>query len=437
MNIFDLLETANCNSPEKPAITFKGETYTWGEVYKRTLQLAGTLNDLGVFAGDRVAYCSTNSNKYIELIYACSAIGAIFVPISYRLSEKEIYDILDDCNPKLYLKDIPDNYYTDKPVVRASNELYAINFTGGTTGKPKGVMLTQQGQYINCVASAAMFNLSENDVTLVAGPLYHGGPQNRTFVVSYLQSHMIIEEKFEPIEFMRTIEKYKVNSITLAPTMLQMLIEHPEFHSFDTSTLERIQYVGSPMPNTLLEKLKNIYTSVAWYDSLGMTETVGTVLNNSLPPSHVAAKIVDGELVVKTPTVMKGYWNNRELTNEVLKDGWYYTGDAVEFVDGKYKLLGRIKEMIITGGVNVYPGEVESVLLKHPGVKEVAVIGSPDEKWVEIIHAFIVGEVSEDVLVKHCKQHIAGFKCPKKFTFLTSLPKTGAGKVDKQSLKLL
>ena len=440
ISIAKFLERAKNQYPDKAAITFNDITYTWKRVYERTVMLACYLREQGVKAGDRVACCGLNSNGYFELFFACSFIGAVTVPLNFRLSQKEIDEILEDCNPVLFLQDVTEDMYRSvwevEPFTPAVNtEPYTICYTGGTTGKSKGVVLSHINQFVNSSSSVSLFDLDETERTLVCGPFFHVAAQNRIFVNAYLAAHLVIMERFDAKEFMENIQKYEINSFTLVPTMLQMLIDHPDFTSYDWSSVKRIQYVGSPISKPLLKKLKEYFHWVNFYDSLGMTEATGTVLNNGKLPHHLDAKIVEGELWIKGPQVMQGYWMRPETTMNAFEDGWYKTGDAVVKEGDKYILNGRIKDMFISGAENVYPMEIERILINHPKVKDVAVVGMPDDFWGEVGHAFIVGE--EDDYESYCREYLGSYKIPKKYTYLESLPLTSVGKVDKKALKLL
>lgn len=440
VSIARFIERAKNQYPDKIALTFKDQSYTWQRVYDRCTMLACHLREKGVQKGDRVACVGLNSNRYFELFFACSFVGAITVPINFRLSEKEIDEIIEDCNPVLVLNDITEDMYQSvwdiEPFTPAVNkDPYTISYTGGTTGKAKGVVLSQYNQFANSMASVNMFNLDETETTLVCGPFCHVAAQNRVFVNAFLGAHLVIMEKFDAKEFMDNVQKYKINSFTLVPTMLQMLIDHPDFYNYNWTSVKRIQYVGSPISKPLLDQLKHTFHWVEFYDSLGMTEATGTVLNNSKLPHHVDAKIVDGELWIKGPTVAEGYWQWPEATLNAFEDGWYKTGDAVVKEGDKYILNGRIKDMFISGAENVYPMEIERVLINHPKVKEVAVVGKPDDFWGEVGHAFIVGE--EDDYESYCREYLGGYKVPKHYTYVDSLPLTSVGKVDKKALNML
>ena len=435
MNMSNLLITAATNYPDRPAISFNNVTYTWSEVCERTKKLATKLSNMGVVKNDNVAFIGKNSNIQIELFYACSMLGATFIPISYRYSKKEIDDILRECNPKVYLDESSILITDEKPYdsIVSGNKYYTVTYTGGTSGKSKGVLLSHTGQYLNCLANALAFNLSIDDVSLLSGPIYHLGPQNRIFASTMMASHLVILDKFVPAKFIDIVQKYKVTNILLAPTMLQMLLDAPEFDYEKVKSIKNIQTGGSVMSTVLLDRAKTIFVDAEFNDSYGVTEMTGLVLANNKPVPYVAVKIIDDELWVKGPTLFDAYVHK----TPDLKDGWYRTGDMAKIVDGKYYILGRKDDMIVSGGVNVHPSEIETVINSHPKVNQSAVIGVDDELWGQVPRAFVIGEVSEEDLIKHCKDNMANYKCPKQFIFIEDIPKTGAGKVDKQALKLL
>jgi len=435
------LDKSNKQTPDSPLLTINNQTYTCSQMYDRGHSLASYLKDTGVNQGDRVVFIGYNSVQLVDLFFACHLLGAIIVPVSPKLSELEIQNILDNCMPKLVLQDIPDSYYafTDKSAIftpGANDDMHQILYTSGSTGKPKGVMCTHKGQYLNSVVSKTMFNLKEEYVTLISGPLTFAGVINRLFTSLFTNNHIILMEKFTPEEFLRHIEKYKVNTFTLAPTMLRMLIDSKTFFEYDISSVKNIQHSGSPMSESLLAELKEIFTDVEFYDSYGSTES-GTILCNNKLFSHMDAKIVSGELMLRSPTLMRGYWHNSELTDKVFTDGWYHTGDAVIKEGNEYKLVGRVTDMIISGGINIYPTEIENVLLSHSAVSQVAVIGVADRLWGEVPHAFVVGNATEEDLNTLCEATLTKYKKPKYYTFVESLPLNVNGKVDKQALKVL
>ena len=435
-NIGNFLLTAATNSPNKKAITYNNVTYTWSEVYERTTRLAKKIQDMNVCVGDRVAFTGTNSIEQVELIYACAMIGAIFVPISYRLTKKEIDEMLASCTPAVYLHQDDLRDYGDEAIKDFQTyKYYSITYTGGTSGKPKGVPLSHNRQYINAFTNAHVFDLSSDDISLMSGPIYHLGPQNRIFSSTLMQSHLIIQDKFTPKNFMDVVDAHQITHITLAPTMLQMLIDDPDFEYSKVKSIKSVQITGSIMPDFLQTRLENIFRNVRWYDSYGITETCGVVLAAHQPVPHMALKFVEGELWVKGPNVMDGYWDNDEQTNKVLEDGWYKTGDIVEERDGKYYVTGRKDDVIISGAVNIHPTEIESVIRQHPNVKDVCVIGVADKLWGQVPHAFVVGEETD--LDSYCRESMAGYKVPKKFTYIDEMPLLPSNKVDKRSLKLL
>lgn len=492
IRVSDLLKNAAQQWPEKPAITFNEQTQSWQETYDRCRAMSTILRNAGVERGDRVAYLGFNSNVCFESYYSPALIGAILVPVNFRLSLREMIECVDDCTPKVLIidthfvhqaneiaatcksivkifysgnDDIPEGMNSYEESVNAviaddsycdespseDDETAIIFYTGGTTGRSKGVMLSNRNVQINTDCSIPLYSMQEGWSFIVLGPLFHLAAGSRVFSCAALGGHAAILPKFDVIQVLQTLERYSVQSATLVPTMFQMILDHPEFSSFDLSSLKMLAYGAAPMSVTLLSRVIKAFPGVEIFQTFGMTEAspILTTLDSKYhvlegPNSnklgsvgraveHVKVKIVDdegnelaaketGEILAQGENIMSGYWHLPEQTEEALRDGWYHTGDAGYLDEEGFLFLeGRVKDMIVSGGENIYPIEVENVLASHESIKECAVIGIPHETWGECVHAVVVledsAQSSEEELILFCKENIAGYKCPVSVSF--------------------
>ena len=498
--------------PDRPAVTFGREIFTWAVFEKRCWGVAAMLHDLGILPGDRVAYLGLNSHRYFECYHAPSRIGAILVPLNIRLSVAELVECVTDCTPKALIVDPrfvnearsiasacpsievlicgtsdqgPDDMCSYDQIVgqhqsvdpRCFNELASqdsdtiiIFYTSGTTGRAKGVMLSHTGLFTNAIGVPPLFGLREGETHLLAGPMFHLGAGSRVYSALMLGAHTVLLPKFDVAQALMAIEQHRINVIVLVPTMLAMLLEHPQFGEFDLSSLRLITYGAAPMPIALLERAMVTLPDIQFGQAYGMTEVspVLTVLTpdehdpigraaNRLtsvgrPLSYVDLRVVDstdrplepgetGEIIVRGPNVMNGYWKQPELTAEALRGGFFHTGDAGYLdEDGFVYLVGRLKEMIITGAENVYPIEIENVLSQHPAVAACAVFGLPDDFWGETVHAVVRSKAGiatdEATLIEHCRSHLAHYKCPRTVSFRSeAMPLSSSNKIDKSALR--
>jgi fatty-acyl-CoA synthase len=487
----DWLENRARLSPNKHAIIAEdtNKTWTYGELNKRTSSVAGWLKSQGVKKGDRVALLSPNDISYFDLLFACGKIGAIFVPLNWRLSLHELNEILLDCTPILlgihqqfqnmftslennlpsfhiggsgYDEIVTHNGENNHTEVILENDPLAMIYTGGTTGKPKGVVLSHQSIQWNAINTILSWNLSEDDVTINYMPMFHTGGLNAlSLPVLMIGGTLVIGDQYSGQKVINSINRYKCTIILLVPTMYHILIQSEEFQKNNFPTMKVFLSGAAPCPLQVYEAFQK--KGLAFKEGYGLTEagpnnffihpeesqvkrgSVGKpMLFNAIKlareDGQEAAINEVGELLIKGKHSFSHYWNNELATLETKKGGWVHTGDlAKKDADGFHYIVGRKKDMIITGGENVYPLEIEHWLAAHPEVDEVAVIGLPDDKWGEIVAAFIVQKhphsIDQEDLRAYCEKKLGRYKIPKKFIQVDELPKTHVGKIDKKKLK--
>lgn len=469
--------------PSKIAVKDKSVSYTYGDLEKRAYALSTYFNEIGLKKGDRIGILMSNRAEHIELDVAVSLAGLVKVPLNYRLhpleheyqikdsgmslliGEKELINNIEIEFPTIYVgkdyEDIVKQYYGKSfENVVDEDDLMAIMYTSGTTGNPKGVMLSHRNMIAGAQSLAIACEVDFTDIIGHVAPLTHGA--NFLSHVAWLYGlTQVVYDKFEPHQFVNHLEQDKVSVIFLVPTMVNLMVQHESFDPSKLKTIKSINMAGAPIAVAKLqEALDKIGTK--FVETYGQVEAPMCI---SIMPRYdlqthldscgrigpfVDVKIVDdegrevqrgeiGEITAKGPLVMKGYWNNERATNETLQDGWLHTGDLGRLDENGYLyIVDRKKEVIISGGVNIYPREVEEVLNKHPYVKETCVIGVPDEKWGENVVAYIVpngrGEVKDEDLIDLCKNHLASFKKPKEIYIVDSLPKSSYGKILKREL---
>jgi acyl-CoA synthetase (AMP-forming)/AMP-acid ligase II len=491
------------HDPQRPMTVYQGRVRSVAESADRIARLAGALHDLGVRCDDRVAMLSLNSDRYHEFYYAAPWAGAIAVPVNTRWSPTEIAYSLQETDTRVLLVD--DTYTATVPALqerwadlativhcgdmptpagmlgyeellaaadpvadtdRGDDDVWAIFYTGGTTGHPKGVMLTHRNFLTMDVGSLATYHwVTLGGRMLHAAPMFHGADMIGWVAANLCGSTQVIVPSFEPVSVLAAIAEHRVTEGVLIPTMIQMMVDHPHCARYDLSSLKHVIYGGSPISLALIERMSKTFPSAQFLQTYGMTETAAIVTmqtpaehydpacNGTAGRSavHCSIKIVDpddnevprgtvGEIVARGDNVMLGYWKKPGETAAVVRDGWMHTGDGGYMNDDGYIfVVDRIKDMIITGGENVYSTEVENALAKHPAVATSAVIGLLDEKWGERVHAVVVlqaGATAEPgELTEFCRAHIANYKVPRSVTFVDVLPTTPAGKVLKRELR--
>jgi len=490
--------------PEAPMLTLDSETITWGGFYRRAVEVAGALCASGVAAGDRVAYLDRNGIEYFEVLFGSALLGAVAVAVNWRLSPIEMAAIVHDAGAVVLvygpdyeqavtvirerascvrrtvpLTEFPGWRDAARPAVDPGfepgpDDVILQMYTSGTTGLPKGVMTS--GRNIATILGGAVekYRVGPDTVSMVAMPLFHIGGTGWALAGMSRGGHSVIVRDIEPARVLRNIEQHAVTSAFVVPAVLMMLLAAPELSSTELGSLRTIFYGASPISeDVLVRSIEALGCDFA--QVYGSTETTGaiTVLppedhdpagprahllrSAGVPLSYVELRIVDpatggtlpagvvGEVTTRSDQTMLGYWNQPEETASVLSgDGWYRTGDAGWLSeDGHLFLHDRIKDMIVTGGENVYPAEVENVLAAHPGVVDAAVIGVPDDRWGETVKAIVVrapGADGDDAglcadIVDHVRRHLAHYKCPTSIDFVEALPRNPSGKVLKRELR--
>ncbi|WP_332826128.1 class I adenylate-forming enzyme family protein [Ramlibacter sp.] len=463
---------------------------SFAELVSSVARQAAELADHGVKAGERVALLAPNSDQFVQVLLACWWLGAVACPLNIRWSVLELADAVADSGAVLLLADeslaylIPKvevpvvtleafaaqaRHHAEVPDTRTGGDaLAAILYTGGTTGRAKGVMLSHANLWASCVARGAELPNSPDSVALLVAPMFHVAGLSRLVGQLVVGGTCTTLARFQPDRVLDAIEHDGVSDIVVVPTMLQALLDTPEFRRERVQGLTRVAFGAAPMPPDLLERALASLPNAEFFQAYGMTETAGAVcmnppanhragarggLVNSVGRAGLGAEILVtdeegrevprgdvGEVVLRGPMVMRGYWRQPETTQAAFRDGWLRTGDAGRMDEsGHLFIVDRIKDMIISGGENVYSGEVETVLRSHAAVAQAAVVGVPDARWGESVHAVVVlrpgASAAGDALTEWCRARLAGYKCPRAFSFVPELPVSGAGKVLKSVLR--
>lgn len=492
----DLLARRAELSPGAIALEGPGETWniTYADWNERVNRTARFLASLGVGVGDRVAVYSTNRVEYLDLILAAPKLGAATLNLNWRLTPAELRDFVGTGDPKVLAyssewAETVDSLGLDGVVVVALDEaragehglgerdahsgvdlpeldldldhIWGIYPTGGTTGSPKGAVLTHGNITWNAINTVASWGLHAGHVAPVQLPMFHiGGPNIFVIPLLYVGGKTIVCSEFDAAETLDLIGSGRITHYVAVPTMYQLLLDQTGFETTDFSGMELVISGGAPCPLPIMERFWD--RGVDFKVGYGLTEASGN--NFWLPPEqvrqkpgsvgypllHIRARIVDesgsvcevdepGELQLAGPHVFSGYWRRSDATAGAVVDGWLRTGDvAIRDGDGAYRVIGRSKEMFISGGENVYPAEIESVIAGHPSIVDVAVVGVPDPKWGEVGAAFVAtrhGEqLDEPQLLEFCRERLASYKLPRYVRFLSELPKTAIGKHDKKAM---
>jgi len=491
--------------PRKVGTICGDRSRTWGEIGDRVARLGAALRALEVKPGDRVAVLALNSDRYIELFFAINWAGAAIVPLNIRWAIPENVYALKDCEPSaliyddeyaeavaqlqqqhpvrclIYMGDkaVPSGHQDYEALIRstapmenacgAKDELAFICYTGGTTGFPKGVMLSHTNVVYGLLNWIASYHHSDETVFLHASAYCHLAGAWPAMAVTMTGGRHVVLPKFQAETAFAAIEKHRVNHCLFVPTMINLLVHHPDFEKYDLSSVKDCIYGASPISDAVQTAVLAKLPTWKFIQGYGMTETSAVSL--TMPWRYhfdgedhkskrlgtgrasfgVDIRIVDaqgkelprgetGEIAIHGPQVMLGYWRNPEATAATIRDGWLFSGDAAWMdEDGFAYIVDRKKDMIISGGENVYSREVENAVSLHPAVLECAVIGIPDEKWGEAVHAVIVQKkghrASAEDIIEHCHKWIAGYKCPRSVEFRDAMPVSTQGKLQKNLLR--
>ena len=486
---------------EKPgviALEQGDEAASFADLDRRTRQAVAVLSEMGVGKGDRVAWLGKNAKIYFELFYACGRIGAVMVPIGWRLAPPEVRYILEDTGAKLlFVGDGCDDaaakacqgMTAPPPIVTATTARARLEtavpadfapagpddpvlqlYTSGTTGNPQGAVLSNANLFALRLPAHEQAEpwsqWEENEAILIAMPCAHIGGTGLGIMAMAAGARAIVQSEFTP-EGVLTAFEQGVTRMFIVPTALQMVIQHPRAQTTDFSGVRYVLYGAAPIPLELLREAVAMIPRAGFLQCYGMTETTGTIA--VLPPADhdlagnermrsagravpgVEIRIVNesgvelargevGELVARSPSNMVGYWNLDAATKASLKDGWMHTGDAAYMdADGYIFIQDRMKDMIISGGENIYPAQVESAIYGHPAVAEVAVIGVPDDTWGEAVKACVVAKPGATVdaasIIEWTRERLAAFKVPKSIDVIPALPRNASGKILRRELR--
>jgi len=502
MDLTQGIRRAAQTNPRGVATIFGDRRRIWSDTASRITRLAGGLRKRGFGKGDRAAILALNSDRYFEFLFAVPAAGGVVVPVNTRLAAPEIAYMLADSGATVlfidtafapvlaqlqgqmadvrtivWLDDTPEPQgivpfetlldaepVTDIPA--GDDDVAGIFYTGGTTGQSKGVMLSHRNLAINAANMTAAIGYDGDSVYLHAAPMFHIADNAPALAVSMFGGTHVFISRFDPAGFAAAVAAERVTTTLLVPTMINAVANFPGLPQYDLSSLVKIPFGASPMPESVLRKAIDVIPGALFYHLYGMTEAAPLVTAaapaDALDPRlrkscgkaavMVEVRIADendievprgtaGEVQVRGPNVMLGYWNKPEATATALRGGWYHSGDGGLMDDeGHIFIVDRLKDMIISGGENIYSAEVENAIVTLDGIAEAAVIGIPDERWGETVHAVVVPRpgqtITADQVIAHCRGLIAHFKCPHSIEIReVPLPLSGAGKVLKTELR--
>ncbi len=502
MNLASLLWLTCSKHPHSLALVDGEERWDYVSLLQRVRGLAGGLLQRGIAQGDRVAIMLPNCHQFVEAYFACLALGAVATPVNFRFAAPEIRFVLEDSEPSALffhssyeqrLKEAleglpgprllvsvepeagglgegfeglispPDS--VGEPLETAEEDPCQLMYTSGTTGTPKGALIPHRAVLWNLINTMHGREDKEGERALIIGPMYHTAALNNHLTIQVaLGGTAILIRSFDPKLVLKVIQQERATTISGAPTMFRMLMEDPMARTYDRSSITKCTSGASILPQETRRRLESFFPNIKGiYDVYGCTEAAPTIsilrdeesrrkpgsVGRALP--FVEVKVVDeedrplppgevGELVCRGPNVMLGYYRKPQATREVLRSGWLHTGDLARMdQEGYIYIVDRKKDLIISGGENIFPREIEEVLLEHPAIADAAVVGTPDPLWGEVVHAFLVLRqghfLTREMVVEHCRRKLAGYKKPRRITFLDQIPRNPSGKTLKGSLR--
>ena len=490
LNLSSFIRFHARRTPDRLAMVYAGERVTYGDFMTRIEKAAGLLTARGIGPDDIVAVVMKNSAAFVELAFATSHVGAVFLPVNFRLAADEVRYIVEHAGAKLVFADaelaaavaglanvvlVDPGAQTDitrlagdaapaAMCVRKPDDLFRLMYTSGTTDRPKGVMHAYSNFYIKCSDHIVSLGLTADDRLLIVGPLYHVGAFDLPgMAVLWLGGTIVIQRDFDPIGVVSAIADERITGAWMAPVMTSAILSHPERDQYDVSSLKWVIGGGERTPEPRIRAFREYFTGGRYIDAYGLTETcaadtfmeagreiekIGSV---GRAVAHLEIEIRDdngrtlaageaGEICLRVPKVTRGYWKDPEKTRASFFGDWFRTGDIGYLdTDGFLYLTDRKKDLIISGGENIASSEVERVIYQLPEVRDAAVIGVPDERWGERPVAVVVlaeGRTLDlETLTRHCRQHLAGFKVPKDLVIRTELPRNPSGKILKRVLR--
>jgi fatty-acyl-CoA synthase len=500
-NVVQALDRNAWRWPDSTAVWFEGKSYTHQQLFMRVNALAAALRARGVNAGDVVAVLLRNCNEFLESTLAVNRLGAICLPLNFRLAPPEWSYILNDSGAATVITELEyaeeisalggsqhgftvitvgatggqstsyddllaEYAGTDVPITwRGAEDIQRLMYTSGTTSRPKGVPISYSNVLWKIFGHLVEFGITSGDATLLVGPMYHVGAFDLPGIGTwYVGGRLDIMRSFDPVAALSAIQERRSTNIWLAPSMANAIVNLPGRLKFDTSTVRFIIGGGEKMPESIVTSMLATFPQARFSDAYGLTETVsGDTFND---PEHTLSKLgsvgrplmhlevliesaeggicapdQSGEILLRGPKVVRGYWRDPEATAAAFSDdGWFRTGDVGHLdSDGYLYIDDRKKDMIVSGGENIAGPEIERVIYEHPAVFEVAVIGIPDDRWGEVPKAYVVLkpglDVSADDLRKFCRERLAGYKVPKYVEYADTLPRNASGKVLKRELR--
>ncbi|WHY72031.1 class I adenylate-forming enzyme family protein [Fictibacillus enclensis] len=504
MNLGTLLEFAVERFPNKDAVVQQEERISYARLNNQIDKLAASLQRIGIKQQDRVMVLLKNRVENVILYWSLQKLGAIYTPLNFRLSAKEVEYcfndaeataiVYEDASQEAVLKarfnerpvyiglngvEGADIYFSEliqrspntyeRPAIH-DDDIALMLYTSGTTGKPKGVPRSHKNEYASALAHIIQNQYSEGESTLGTMPLYHTMGMRSLLSITFLNGKLVILPDFDAKEALELLSKEAVSCLYLVPTLYHDILKHPQFAEYDLSALKKIGYAGASMTTSLTEKCIEKLKPEVFVNHYGSTEVYTFTINSNVfekpccagkPGFHQNIRLVRadpdatatceeivgkdeiGEIIVNLESgeAFKGYWNRPDANQKAIRDGWYFTGDlGVMDEDGDLYVVGRVDDMIISGGENIHPLEVEDVLAEHEKVLEVAIVGEEDDRWGQIVSAFVVPgchTVSIQELDEFCKNHpqLSNYKRPRKYVFVKEIPKSPVGKILRRKLR--